>query len=221
MITYQWDHDDLAYVQKKLGSMSAHAPRALRDAVNNTAVTARKLLLQEAQKRYTVKASGFNSRANIVKATLATQTAWIKVNGKPLSMPRYHYTAPRSGVRAEILAGTGLKPVVGSSGIKAFRRKVATGKKNVEAGRIRTHSEEMTGKRTDTSIPKSEKSATLILQRVGEDRYPLKALTSPSVPKQIEMVYDGRSITSTPLKKEIEKIYQANVDKQIQRFLNQ
>lgn len=185
MITYQWDHDDLAYVQKKLGSMSAQAPRALRDAVNNTAVTARKLLLQEAQKRYTVKASGFNSRANIVKATLATQTAWIKVKGSTLTMPRYHYTAPKSGVKSEVLAGSGLKTVIGPSGIKAFMAK------------------------------------GLVFQRKGKSRLPVKALRSPSVPKQIEMVYDGRSITSTPLKKEIEKIYQANVDKQIQRFLNQ
>lgn len=185
MITYEWDHDDLAYVQKKLGALSAQAPRALRDAVNNTAVTARKLLLREAQKRYTVKTSGFNSRANIIKATLATQTAWIKVKGKPLSMPRYHYTAPKSGAKAEVLAGSGLKPIVGPQRIKAFMAK------------------------------------GLMFQRKGPDRLPLKKVAGPSVPKQIEMVYDGRAITSTPLKKEIEKIYQANVQKQIQRFLNQ
>lgn len=183
MITYEWDHNDLAYVQRKLGSMSAEAPRALRDAVNNTAVTARKLLLQEAQKRYTVKASGFKSRADIVKATLATQTAWINVEGSTLTMPRYHYTKPKSGVKSEVLKGSGLKTVVGPQGIKAFMAK------------------------------------GLIFQRKGKERLPLKALRSPSVPKQIEMVYDGRQITSTPLKKEIEKIYRANVEKQIQRFL--
>ena len=59
----------------------------------------------------------------------------------------------------------------------------------------------------------------LIFQREGKSRLPVKALRSPSVPKQIEMVYDGRQITSTPLKKEIEKIYRANVEKQNQRFL--
>lgn len=194
MITYQWDHDDLAYVQKKLGSMSAQAPRALRDAVNNTAVTARKLLLQEAQKRYTVKASGFNSRANIVKATLASQTAWIKVKGRTLTTPRYRYTAPRTGAaKAEVLAGSGLKPIIGANGIKAFVAKVTSGKSKTNQ----------------------------IMQRKGADRLPVRVMRSPSVPKQIEMVYDGRAITSTPLKKEIEKIYQANVQKQIQRFLNQ
>lgn len=194
MITYQWDHDDLAYVQKKLGAMRAEAPRALRDAVNNTAKTARKLLLQEAQKRYTVKASGFNSRVNITKATLASQTAWIKVKGRTLTTPRYRYTAPRTGAaKAEVLAGSGLKPIIGANGIKAFVAKVTSGKSKT----------------------------TQIMQRKGADRLPVRVMRSPSVPKQIEMVYDGRAITSTPLKKEIEKIYQANVQKQIQRFLNQ
>lgn len=183
MITYEWDHNDLAYVQRKLGDMSAKAPIALRDAINNTAVTARKKLLQEAQKRYTVKASGFNSRANIVKATVATQTAWIKVKGSTLTMGRYHYSKPKSGVKSEILTGSGLKTVVGPRGIKAF---IAKG---------------------------------LIFQREGKSRLPIKALRSPSVPKQIEMVYDGRQITSTPLKKEIEQLYHANVEKQIKRFL--
>ena len=99
MITYEWNHDDLAYIEKKLGSMKGEARRALRDAVNKTAVSARKRLLQVAQERYTVKAGGFNSRADIAKATLASPTATIKIKGRTLTMPRYRITRPKSGVK--------------------------------------------------------------------------------------------------------------------------
>lgn len=192
-IQFEWDHDDLAYVERRLGSMKGEARRALRDAVNNTAVSARKRLLQAAQERYTVKAGGFNSRAEIERATLASATATIKIKGRTLTMPRYRVTRPKSGVKAEILAGSGLKTVVGSKGIKAFVAGVASGKS----------------------------TTSQVLQREGPDRYPLKVLRSPSVPKQLEMVYDGKTITSTPLKEEIERLYHQNVEKQIERFLNQ
>lgn len=188
MITYEWDHNDLAYVEKKLGSMKGEARKVLRDAVNKTAVSARKRLLQVAQERYTVKASGFNSRAVIEKGTVANPTATIKVKGRTLTMPRYRITRPKSGVKAEIHKGGGLKTVVGPQRIKAFIS-TATG-------------------------------STLVFQRTGKDRYPIKALRSPSVPKQIEMVYDGKKITSTPLKKEIQQLYQKYLDQQIERVLN-
>lgn len=177
------DHDDLARVQQKLGSMSAKAPRAVRDAVNNTATTARMRLLRAAQARYTVKAGGFKSDAAITKATLATLTAWIRSTGRTLSMTRYHYTHPKSGVKAEILSGSGLKPVEGPSGIKAFLAK------------------------------------GVVFQRRGSERLPIKSMSSPSVPKQIEVVYDGRS-GARALKKEIEALYQANIQSQIRRMLD-
>ena len=96
MITYEWDHNDLAYVEKKLGSMKGEARKVLRDAVNKTAVSARKRLLQVAQERYTVKAAGFNSRAVIEKGTVVNPTATIKVKGRTLTMPRYRITRPKS-----------------------------------------------------------------------------------------------------------------------------
>lgn len=194
MITYEWNHNDLAYVEKKLGSMKGEARKALRDAVNKTAVSARTRLLQVAQERYTVKATGFKSRVDInPKATLASPTAMLKVKGRTLTMPRYRTTHPKSGVKAEILSGTGLKTVVGPRDIKAFVAKVASGKT----------------------------TTTQVLQRTGKSRYPLKVLRSPSVPKQLETVYDGRKITSTPLKKEIEQLYRKNLNQQIERILNQ
>lgn len=217
MITFEWNHDDLAYVEKKLGSMKGEARRALRDAVNKTAIAARKRLLQVAQERYTVKAAGFNSRARIdPKATLGSPTAMIKVKGAPLSQPRYHTIAPKGGVKTEVLKGSGLKQLVNLMGNKAFKTKVATGNKNVQAGKRRK-----AAKKQKTDLAKSEKTATMILQRVQKTRYPLRSFHGPSVPKQIEMVYDGKKITSTPLKEEIELLYRKNVEQQIERFLNQ
>lgn len=195
MITYEWDHDDLRYVERKLGDMKRYAPRALRDAVNKTAVAARLRLLRVAQERYTVKAGGFNSRAVISRASVANPTATIRVRGRTLTLPRYKFTSPKSGVKAEVLKGTGLKTVVGDRNIKAFLSKVNSGGK--------------------TKVKTSQ-----ILQRTGKERYPIKVLRGPSVPKQIEMVYDGRRITSTPLKQEIELLYRKNLDQQIARYLN-
>lgn len=217
MITYEWNHDDLAYIEKNLGSMKGEARRALRDAVNKTAIAARKRLLQVAQERYTVKAAGFNSRAQIdPKATLGSPTAMIKVKGAPLSQPRYRTVVPKSGAKTEVLKGSGLKQLVNSIGNKAFKAKVATGNENVQAGKRR---ESANNQKID--LDKSEKTATMILQRLGKTRYPLRSFHGPSVPKQIEMVYDGKKITSTPLKQEIELLYRKNVEQQIERFLNQ
>jgi hypothetical protein len=198
MITYEWDFDDLSYVQRKLGAMKSEARKVLKNAVNKTAVSARVKLRQEAQKRYTAKTAGINSRIDISRATIASPTATLNVKGKTLTMPRFRTTAPKSGVKAEVLKGTGLKTVEGSKNIKAFVSKVASGNKK-------------SGKVTMT---------TQILQRVGKERYPLKVLRSPSVPKMIEMVYDGKQITSTPLKQEIERLYRHYVDQEIERTLN-
>ena len=214
MITYEWDHNDLEDVEKKLGSMRGEARKVLRDAVNKTAVSARKRLLQVAQERYTVKASGFNSRAVIENGTVANPTATIKVKGRTLTMPRYRITRPKSGVKVEIAKGTGLKTVVGPQRIKSFIAQLQSGQSKKKQkrsifGRSKTHESK-----------DANKTTTQVVQRKGHDRYPLRVLRSPSVPKQIEMVYDGKKITSTPLKKEIQQLYQKYLDQQIERVLN-
>lgn len=199
MITYEWNHDDLAYIERKLGAMKSDARKVLKNAVNKTAVSARVKLRQEAQKRYTVKAAGVNSRIDIFRATISAPTATLKVKGRTLTMPRFRFMPEiESGIKAKILKGTAFKVVKGSKGIKAFVSKVASGSKK-------------SGKVTMT---------TQILQRVGRERYPLKVLRSPSVPKMIEMVYDGKRITSTPLRREIERLYKHYVDQEIERTLN-
>lgn len=215
MITVEVSHSDLEYVQKKLKGASDKAPMVIRNAANDTAVKARKMLAQHAQERYTVNSGGFNNHAKLHRATLSHLTAEIRVNGSPLTLARYHTTAPKGGVKTEVLKGSGLKALVNSAGNKAFKTKVATGNANVQAGKRR----KKTGAKA-TDLAKSQKTANMILQRVGKSRYPLRSFHGPSVPKMIEKVYQGGKITDAGLKDKIEQIYQENLQKQIDQVMN-
>ena len=99
MITIQANPRDLERIMKKLQNLGSDAPKAVQTAVNDTAVSARKLLAQQAQKQY----------------------ATISVQGRPLTQLRYHTTAPKSGVKTEVKKGDGLKELVNSAGNKAFK----------------------------------------------------------------------------------------------------
>lgn len=68
MITVQANPKDLERILRKLQGLGKEAPKAIRTAVNDTAVSARKLLAQQAQQQYTVKNGGFNKHAKIKKA---------------------------------------------------------------------------------------------------------------------------------------------------------
>ena len=120
MIAITADPQDLELVLSKLEGAKKQAPKAIRTALNDTAVTARKLLAQHAQKRYTVKDAGFNKHTRVRKATLSKLEAAISVQGAPMTQPRYHTTAPKSGVKTEVLKGSGLQELVNQAGNKAF-----------------------------------------------------------------------------------------------------
>ncbi len=192
MITVEVNHADLEYVRGRLRGLEDQAPKALKEAVNKTAKEARKRLAQKAQERYTVKNAGFNAHARIQNATLSNLTATIKVKGKPLTLPRFHVTKPKSGVRAEVLKGNGLKQLVNSYGNKAFMGTVASG----------------------------TKSTGMVLQRKGKSRYPLHGFHGPGVAKMLEMVYKGGQITDSGLRAEIERLYHENVEASIGKVLN-
>ena len=203
MITVQANPKDLERILRKLQGLGKEAPKAIRTAVNDTAVSARKLLAQQAQQQYTVKIGGFNKHAKIKKATLSKLAATISVHGAPMTQPRYHTTAPKSGVKTEVIKGAGLKELVNSAGNKAFKAKVATGDKNVKG-----------------TADKKDKTTTIILQRTGKARTGYGALHSahgPSVAKMIEKVYSGGQVTDAGLKAEIARLYQENLQKQIDK----
>lgn len=190
MILVEVNRQDLEYVRGRLKGMEDKAPKALKEALNKTAKEARKRLAQKAQERYTVKNAGFNAHAKIQNATLSNLTAVIKVKGRPLTMPRFHITNPKSGVRAENIKGSGLKRLVDSAGHKAF---IGTGK---------------------------DSGAKLVLQRRGKYRFPLRSFYGPGVAKMLEKVYAGGQITDSGLKAEIERMYHENVEASIRKALN-
>ena len=191
MINVTVDHNDLDYVRQRLGDLEDQAPRTLKNAVNKTARETRKRLAEKAQERYTVKSAGFSNHTQIQNATLSNLNATIRVKGRTLTLPRFHVTHPkRSGVRAEVLKGGGLKTMMGSRKIKAFLATVSTN------------------------------GTKMVLQRKGKSRYPLKGLHGVSVPKMLEKVYDGKSVTDPGLKAEIERMYYENVEEEIGKVLN-
>lgn len=230
MIYVEVEQDSLAYVRERLGSKADKAPIAVRNAANDTAVWARKQLLAEAQSRYTVKAAGFNKHTKIRRATLSTLTAIIDAKSRTLTMPRFHTTASkRSGVKVEILSGTGLKQLISeTTGNKAFLSSAATGDVNVK-GRLmqeRKDAQRAYSSVSKLSILKSKtsgdvKTANLILQRETKDRYPIKGFYGSSVPKMIEMVYSRGRITDEGLRLRINDKYQEKLNYQIERILSQ
>lgn len=189
MIYIKVEEDSLRYVQQRLGKNAAQAPFAICNAANQTATWARRELLSAAQARYTVSSGGFNKNATIKRASPATLTAIIRVKGATLMLTRFKTSAPKSGAKAAVLAGSGLQTLLYGGSIKAFKGSVAAGKKSTGA----------------------------IMQRRGPSRYPVKVLHGPSVPKMVEMVYTGKG--EAGLKMKIEAMYHAKLDAQIKKVL--
>lgn len=121
-ITYEVDQAMLAEVQAKLGALKSKAPTVISRALNKTATTARQDLASKAQETYTVKSGGFKKDMTIKKANSGHLVAEIHSAGKPLSIVKFHTTAPKkSGGKANIIKGGGLKALVYSGNIKAFK----------------------------------------------------------------------------------------------------
>lgn len=121
MIEYQVDEQMLEEVQAKLGEMSRKAPTVISRALNKVAVTARVDLANKAQATYTVKSGGFKKDMTIRKASAGRLEAVIHSQGKPLSITKFHTTAPKkTGAKANIIKGGGLKQLIYGN-IKAFK----------------------------------------------------------------------------------------------------
>lgn len=190
LIKIEVNESDIKWAQKKLKGMETKAPRVLKNAINHTAKQARKSLMQGAQGRYAVKNAGFNSRIKIYNATNTNLSASVYARDRTLTLPRFHTTSPKSGVKSEVLKGSGLKEVISRKNgeIRAFRAK-------------------------------GGKAAGLIVQRRTVARYPLKVLRSISVPKMLEIVYLGRGGISEALEPEIKRTFRDEVKKEIAKLV--
>ena len=121
MIEISYDRDMLEQVERKLGRMKSEAPKALKNALNQTARQARTDLKNQVRKQYTVKAGKVSQAMRIQRATNTRLDATIFVKGKVLNITNYKTSAPQKGAKAQIVKNGGLKPIVGSRGITAFK----------------------------------------------------------------------------------------------------
>lgn len=191
MITFEYDGDTLAKVEKKLGSLKSEAPKALKNAINQTAKQARKELAQEAQKTYVVKSGRFNKAMTIKNATAGSLEAVIKAKGAPMELKDFKVSpatartgaAQPSITKAKVLAASGMKGLQ-KGDIKAFVSKFASGHASVA-------------------------------QRRGRERLPLKVLYSNSIPK---MLGNEKRVFKV-VKPNINKHLQENIDKQVRKIL--
>ena len=110
MITYEFDPNTLAKVERKLGSLKSEAPKALKNAINQTAKAARKALAEE-----TIKATGAPMELKDFKVSPATARTGSK---RP------------SITKAKVLASGSLKGLE-KGGIKAFVTKFGSGHASV------------------------------------------------------------------------------------------
>lgn len=192
MITYEYDSDTLAKVEKKLGALKKEAPRALKNAINATAKQARKELAQEAQKTYVVKVGRFNKAMTIKNATQSRLEAVIKAKGAPMELKDFKVSpaSVRTGasrpnmVKAKVVAANSLKGLQ-KGNIKAFIVKFRSGHASVA-------------------------------QRKGSTRLPIKTLYSNSIPT---MIGNERRVYGI-VRPHINKNLQDNIDKQVNKILS-
>lgn len=123
MIEISYDRDMLAQVERKLGQMKSEAPKALKNALNQTARQARTDLKNQVRKQYTVKAGKVSQAMRIQRATNSRLDATIFVKGKVLNITNYKTSAPKKGAKAQVVKDGGLKQIIGPKGIAAFKGK--------------------------------------------------------------------------------------------------
>ena len=97
MISFEVEKDAIAKISKNLSEVYMKSPQALKNAVNQTARQARKLLADKAKDAYTVKTGRFNKAMTIKNATTRNPTAIIIAKGSPMELKdAQRCTAPAS-----------------------------------------------------------------------------------------------------------------------------
>lgn len=191
MITYEYDQNTLAKVEKKLGSLKSEAPKALKNAINQTAKQTRKDLATEAQKTYVVKSGRFNKAMTIKNATQSSLEATIKATGAPMELKDYKVSPATARIGANRPDLTKAK-VLKAGSMKGLR------KGNIKA-----------------FVAKFSSGHASVAQRRGSARLPLKVLFSNSIPK---MLGNEKRVYGI-VRPTIEQNLQENVDKQVRKIL--
>lgn len=190
MIEISYDRNMLEQVERKLGRMKSEAPKALKNALNQTAKQARKDLADEAQKTYTVKTGRFNKAMKIKNATPARLEATIKATGRVMGLKDYKVSPAtmRTGannrpdvVKAKVLKASGMKPLE-MGGLKAFVTKFSSGH-------------------------------VAVAQRRGAARLPIKSFSANSIPVMLGNEKRVYGIVKPHIKDNLKRNVQAQVTK--------
>lgn len=192
MISFEVEKDAIAKISKNLSEVYMKSPQALKNAVNQTARQARKLLADKAKDAYTVKTGRFNKAMTIKNATTRNPTAIIIAKGSPMELKDFRVSPnkpgynPKGTTRAKVYSSSVLKALE-IRGIKAFVVQFRSGHVSVA-------------------------------QRVGQDRLPIKTLYSTSVPKMIGNEKEVYGVIEPKIQEILDKCVQAQVEKIIARM---
>ena len=191
MIEISYDRNMLEQVERRLGRMKSEAPKALKNAINQTAKQARKDLATEAQKTYTVKTGRFNKAMRIKNATPSRLEATIKATGKVMGLKDFKVSPAKiqtgknrpEVVKAKVLKSRSMKPLKMGK-LKAFVTKFSSGH-------------------------------VAVVQRRGEERTPIKTFSTNSIPV---MLKNERRVYGV-VKPHIMQNLKQNVEIQVRKIL--
>jgi hypothetical protein len=200
LITYTYDARTLRQVERKLGLFKDQAPKALKNAINQTAKQARKELATEAQKTYTVKVGGFNKYMKLTAATQSKLEATIKATGEHIQMKKFSVYGGRNGQNLSVLINR-------THGRKSFRDNAFV---NNIARRGQTRKKD-TAKGAAGSSVKHMAAAV----RKGSSRLPINELYSVSIPQMIGNEKDVYGIVEPNIGTNL----QDNISKQVAKIL--
>ena len=190
-----------AQIAHELDAMAYKTPQVLRNAVNDTAKQARKLLATEGQKTYVIKNGAFNRAMKIKRASAAKPTAIIRATGAVTELKDFKVTPAKAyntaglgdadrvgkfGYRGKVLKRSSLKPLRGGADSQAFIATMRSGH-------------------------------TSVFRRTGESRLPIKKLLSPSIPTMLGNEKRVYGVVSP----EINNMLQANIQKHIAKVLSE
>ncbi len=192
MIEVTYDQDMLAKVERKLGRLKSEAPKALKNALNQTARQARKELATEAQETYTVKSGRFNKAMKLKSATASKLEATIKATGKPFGLKDYKVSP------ATMRTGTARPDTTKAKVLKAGRMKP------LEMGNLKAF------------ITKFSSGHVAVAQRKGAARLPIKTFSSNSIPVMIGNEKRAYGIVKPHIKDNLKQ----NVNAQVQKILS-
>lgn len=179
-------------IEQKLGRLYKDAPVVLKLAINETANKTRTLMAKEAQKAYIMKLGSAKKYMKIKKAAANKPVAVISSKGSP-TLVNDHKISPAkmqtgesrpSILKGKVLREGSMRPLE-RNGIKAFLTKF-----------------------TNSGLHKVG-----VVERVGEERYPIKPLYSPAISQMLGSETNVLNV----IQPEVGSILQREITRQIDR----